>query len=139
MGSEIWVLLPKSWFPNPWVPLAAFPRFQGASDAEGLEPEMPELRLPESSSRDVSTEEFPRPGEPLGVWPGGGSVFSKAWNPGSPALECFKWNSCSELQKSGASLGAPTGEAIKALRGLGAPRLPWVLGILPWICSQFRA
>lgn len=112
MGFGIWALLPISWLPNPCVSLAAFPRFQGTNNPEGLELEVQELQLPERSSHDVSTEAFPRPGEPLGVWPGGGSVFSKAWNPGSPALEWFKWNSWSELQKSGASLGVPAGEGM---------------------------
>lgn len=138
MGSGIWALLPISWLPNTCVFLAAFPRFQGANNPKGLELEVQELRLPEHSSHDVGTEAFPRPGEPLEVWPGGGSLFSKGWNPGSPALEWFKWNSWSELQKSGASLGVLTVERIKALRGLGAPMFPWILGILPCICSQFR-
>lgn len=73
------------------------------------------------------------------IWPGGGSMFSEGWNPSSLALEWFKWNSWSELQKNGASLGIPTGEGIKALPGLGAPTFPWILGILPQVCSQFRA
>lgn len=99
--------------------------FQGDNNPEGSELE---LQLPEHSSHDVSREAFPRPGEPLGVWPGGGSVFSRGWNPGSPALECFKWNSWSELQKSGASLGVPTGEGFKAPRGLQSSDVPLDFG-----------
>lgn len=139
MGFGIWALLPISWLPNPCISLAACPRFQGASNPEGSELEVQELRLPEHSSHDVSTEAFSRPGEPLDVWSGGGSMFSKVWNPASLALEWFKWNFWSELQKSGASLGVLAGEGIKALHGLGAPMFHWTLGNLLWICSQFRA
>lgn len=124
MGSRIWALLSISWLPTPYVFLAAFPRFQGANNPEGSEPEVQELQLLEHSSHDVSMEEFPRPGEPLEVWPGGGSLFSKGWNPGFLALEWFKWNSWLALQKSEASLGVLTGEGIKALCGLGAPMFP---------------